>query len=134
MPLLMKNLPPKLWPALLAAAAFGWLAGCRTLDTTPGKYSLASPDGTLEIIVTAHGPLAYAVRPDGQPVVADSRLGLDLREGVQLGRRVKVARAERRQVDSTWENPWGKRRQVRDAYRELRLAPAGGCVARFEKL
>jgi alpha-glucosidase len=101
-----------------------------------GGISLRSPDGRLEVTVSAHGALKYAVRVDGQPVLGESRLGLLFRDGSEIGSEVEVLRAEHRQEDSTWENPWGKRRQVRDQHNELRLVlrQVSGVPRRFDVL
>ena len=50
-----------------------------------------------------------------------ARLGLKLHEGTTLGADVELASSSARSEDSTWENPLGKRRVVRDHYRELTL-------------
>jgi alpha-glucosidase len=86
-----------------------------------GGISLRSPDGRLEVTVSLRGALRYAVRVDGQPLLGESRLGLLFRDGSELGSEVEFLRAEHQQADATWENPWGKRRQVRDEHNELRL-------------
>jgi alpha-glucosidase len=86
-----------------------------------GELALRSPDGKIEIAVTAGDALSYAVKVDGQPLLSESKLGLQFRDGASPGRDVELLKAERSSVDSTWENCWGKRRQVRDKYNELRL-------------
>ena len=88
---------------------------------TRGGTTLRSPDGRLEVGVNAGKTLGYTVRMDKEVLVHESGLGLQLRDGVDLGRDVKVALAEHRQADTTWENPWGKRRQVRDQFNEMRI-------------
>ena len=57
---------------------------------------------------------------DGQAVLAESRLGLKFKDGVTLGANARLAKVERNQSDSTWENKFGKRRTVRDHHHELR--------------
>jgi alpha-glucosidase len=88
----------------------------------PGAISLQSSDGSIEVIVGAIGPLKYSVNVDGQPVVEPSRLGLRLRGGVDLGSNAQLDESSITSHDSTWENPLGKRRVVRDQYNELRLS------------
>jgi alpha-glucosidase len=82
---------------------------------------LFSPDGKIEVAVTAGGALCYSVRVDGRPILDESKLGLQFRDGANMGRDVELLRAERGSADTTWENRWGKRSQVRDRHNELRL-------------
>jgi len=92
-----------------------------TPGATRGGTSLKSPDGLLELSVSAGKSLSYTVRLDTEILVRDAKLGLQLADGTELGANVKVAAAEHRRVDDTWENPWGKRRKVRDQFNEMRV-------------
>ena len=82
----------------------------------------ASPDGRIvvQLELNGEGRLAYRVLRDGKPVVADSRLGFIFRNGRQLLRNLQIEKQVARSSDSTWEQPWGERRYVRDHYNELR--------------
>jgi alpha-glucosidase len=107
---------------LASGTAFSSDAAVRvTSDTSAGPISVKSPDGTIAVAIQANGPLTYSVTVDGQIIVIPSKLGLQLRDGGSLGQEVEVLKAARRSSKSIWENPWGKRRQVRDEYSELRL-------------
>lgn len=90
-------------------------------SSSKGGLALRSPDGKIEIVVIAEGALSYAISVDERPVLRESKLALQFRDGVALGGNVELLKAERTSADSTWENRWGKRRQVRDQYNELRL-------------
>ena len=81
-----------------------------------------SPDGRIvvELDLNGEGRLAYRVSRDGKPVVADSRLGFIFRNGRQLLRNLALDGQATRSADTTWEQPWGERRFVRDRYNELR--------------
>lgn len=107
---------------LLAALALALPCGCRT-PGRPGELTLRSPDGSIVTRVEARGALAYSVEIDGQRVLNQSRLGLRFSEpaGETLGADAELIDASRRSEDHTWENRFGKRRQVRDHYNELRL-------------
>ncbi len=82
-----------------------------------------SPDGKLAVTVTLDpdGRPGYAIARQGAPVIANSRLGFLLADAPKLERGFRLAGAERRSADSTWEQPWGERRFVRDRYNELRV-------------
>ena len=82
----------------------------------------ASPDGriTVTLDINGEGRLAYRVARDGKPVIDDSRLGLQLRNGRALLRNLKLQAQATRDFDEHWELPWGERRHVRNHYNELR--------------
>ncbi|HWH71661.1 MAG TPA: glycoside hydrolase family 97 protein [Candidatus Sulfotelmatobacter sp.] len=132
------------WPVRFAVAVLGvavcFLAGCtatREQRVAPASnLTVHSPDGKIEVAIVARGALTYAVRVDGQAVVRDSKLGLQMRDGATLGSDVELIRAEQRTVNRTWKNHWGKRRQVREHYNELRLVlrQTSGLNRNFEVL
>jgi len=111
----------KLILTLLAAAL---VAGCKTsnpIDST-GTVSLKSPDGKIEFTLRANGPLVYSVSVDGKSLLTESRLGLKFRDGLTLGADARLVKVEESESNTTWENPLGKRRVVRDHHRELRAS------------
>jgi len=83
-----------------------------------------SPDGRIvvQLDLNGEGRLAYRVLRDGQPVIADSRLGFIFRNGRQILRGLQLDKKTTRSGDDTWEQPWGERRYVRDHYNELRAS------------
>jgi alpha-glucosidase len=109
---------------LLACICTGLLLGLLTncATTTPGgPMTVRSPDGKIEVLCSVTGPLSYSVSVDGQRVLQESRLGLRLGGVGELGQEVELIEVARETVNHPWENPWGKRRQVRDHHNELRL-------------
>jgi len=89
--------------------------------SSTGQLQLQSPDKSVEVTVNSAGTLRYSVSVDGQTVLSDSRLGLELSDGTVLGGPVQLVKMERTRQDRTWDNPWGKRRHVREQYNEIRL-------------
>lgn len=85
------------------------------------QTALSSPDGTIVINVRWDGSLNYDITIDGRPLLNESRLGLRLDGPIELGRQVQFVRADFKSTDATWDNPFGKRRQVHDRYNEMRL-------------
>jgi alpha-glucosidase len=112
-------------PVLAMSLYLGILIGCVMAgDGDPlntNRLILSSPDGKIEVAVTAGGSLTYSVRVDGQPIIGESKLGLQFRDGADLGRDVQLLKSERSSADTTWENRWGKRSKVRDRHNELHL-------------
>ncbi len=87
--------------------------------------SVESPDRVLRVeLDITEGRLGYRVLRFGQPVIATSRLGFQLRGQDKLERNMSLAARSTRGNDDTWEQPWGERRFVRDHYNELRATVA----------
>ena len=108
----------RLFPYLfLMAVGGGAYAADAIVPSTP--LELTSPDGSIVVLVNASGPLGYRVTIDGRQVLNESRLGLRLRDVGVLGENVAQVAVARTESDSKWVNPLGKRREVRDHYREL---------------
>ena len=81
----------------------------------------ASPGGVLSVALELdEGRIQYRLDRLGEPVIAPSRLGFALRGAGKLERNFALASAATRQVDETWEQPWGESRLVRNRYTELR--------------
>jgi alpha-glucosidase len=95
-------------------------AASEPAPTAPTQL-LRSPDEAIEVSISVGAMLTYSVRVDGQVVVAPSRLGLKLRNGNTFGQDVELVNATHQSADSTWENPFGKRRIVRDHHNQLQL-------------
>lgn len=103
-----------LWLAAVPALADG-THGAR------GTLQIASPDSHIAVTVTTSGLLSYRLSVDGVTILGDSRLGLRLEDGTQLGRAVTLLKAQRSESDSSWVNTLGKHHDVRDHHRELQL-------------
>src|SRR3954454_11965969 len=85
------------------------------------EQRVAAPGGALTAIVTDDHGLHLRVEIDGKPVVNDSPLGLEFKDGVKLGPAAAITKTQRTSHDSKWENRFGNNRFVRDHYRELHL-------------
>jgi alpha-glucosidase len=103
------------------------LAGCSTPAPQPqskpdfGPLTLLSPDGKIQVNLSAQGALTYALNVDGHAVLANSRLGLAFHDGTEIGADSELLNVVRGSSDNSWENRFGKHRQVRNHYNELRL-------------
>ena len=94
-------------PALLAA---------------PQAASVESPGKVLKVTLDVDGGTArYRVQRLGEPVVAASKLGFELRDG-RLDRDFQLIDSRVSTFDETWEQPWGERRLTRNHYNELHVA------------
>lgn len=119
------------------AHAFGLaLLGLATLAqaAAPQIASVESPGKVLKVSLVLDGGTArYRVERLGQTVVADSKLGFELRDG-RLDRDFSLLAQERRSVDDRWEQPWGERRLTRNHFNELtvHLAETTGSKRRLD--
>ncbi|MEI9903724.1 MAG: glycoside hydrolase family 97 N-terminal domain-containing protein [Asticcacaulis sp.] len=82
-----------------------------------------SPDHSLSVKVTvdAGGKVDYEIDRNNAVLIAPSRLGFLLANGKQMDSHFSLESTETASADTTWEQPWGERRYVRDHYNELRV-------------
>ena len=116
---------------IFAAVALHALPASGTADSAT---HVLSPDGRTDVSVTLRdGHLLYAVRRDGRAIVLPSRLGFALRGAAPLGDGLRIVDTTRASVDTTWTQPWGEVKRVRDNHRELRIkvAEAGRAEREF---
>ena len=84
---------------------------------------VASPDDRIRVDVSLSdsGEPQYEVRYRGEVLIAASRLGMRFREHAAIEGCMRQLAVERQSTDSTWQQPWGERRLVRDHYNELQV-------------
>jgi alpha-glucosidase len=101
----------------LSMLAMASPAAARECAQSPGKI--------LELCVSVeNGEARYRVTRGGVTVIAPSRLGLRF-AGEADPRFTGLGGAERGSVDTTWEQPWGEQRLIRDRHNELKVTLAG---------
>jgi alpha-glucosidase len=102
-------------------------------ETRPGTC-VDSPRATLTVCVATNsrGPHYNVYRGDRQ-IIDTAALGLVF-EGQPWSPAKQIADPRRSSVDSTWEQPWGEQRLIRDRHAELRvtLATASGAEQPFD--
>ena len=81
---------------------------------------IQSPDGRtgFSLELDGSGIPRYAVTFDGETIIRPSRLGLRFALHVSLERDLEVVARVDKTNDTTWQQPWGERRVVRDHYNE----------------
>lgn len=100
---------------LLLAAQFAGPAHAATVG------EVASPGGVLAAALDLHeGRLSYRVLRLGEPVLAPSAMGFQIRGAGKLERNLALTHQAKASVDQTWQQPWGESREVRNHYNELR--------------
>lgn len=120
----------------------GILLGVAVLLALPAEAkvvaAIQSPGGVLGVTVDLDndGRATYAIDRRGTPVVAPSRLGFLFADAPKFERNLVAGATATRTADTTWEQPWGESRFVRDRFAELRVPlaekgpPRAGFAAR----
>ena len=107
-------------PVLLAPFALLAATPALAQEARP-QQTLVSPDGSIVLTVTTDNDArpTWSLSRKGKLLIAPSKLGFLLTDGIALQRGFAIEGAERASGDDTWEQPWGERRYVRDHYEEL---------------
>lgn len=103
---------------ILTAAAL--LSASASLGATE---VLTSPDGRLQLSfdLTADGTPTYKMDYNNKPVIATSRLGLELKNQKSLLDGFKMERVSRSSFDETWQPVWGEQSSIRNHYNEMAI-------------
>ena len=82
---------------------------------------LTSPDGRLQLSfdLTNDGTPTYKMNYNNKPVIATSRLGLELKNQKSLLDGFKMERVSRSSFDETWQPVWGEQSSIRNHYNEM---------------
>lgn len=101
---------------ILTAAAL--LSASASLGATE---VLTSPDGRLQLSfdLTNDGTPTYKMDYNNKPVIATSRLGLELKNQKSLLDGFKMERVSRTSFDETWQPVWGEQSSIRNHYNEM---------------
>lgn len=85
------------------------------------EHTVKSPDGRIACTVTDLNGLHYRMEVAGKPLLLDSILGLEFKDGTKLGPAAVIAEAKTNEHTGHWENHFGQRRIVPDNWKELQL-------------
>lgn len=79
-----------------------------------------SPDGNTEVTITSNNEgLSYNVIYKGKDLILPSKMGFVLYGNDTLFKDFKVVSTKSSNIDSTWEQPWGEERFVRENFNGL---------------
>ena len=87
------------------------------------QVTAASPNGRIQVSVTLDGDGRpyYAVLRDGKPIIHPSRLGFLFTDAPKLERGFEIASSSTSKSDTSWDQPWGEWKTIRDNHVELRV-------------
>ncbi|AQR72810.1 glycoside hydrolase family 97 protein [Sphingomonas sp. LM7] len=107
----------------LAAVSLAVLA--QGIAAAEARECVQSPAKVIELCVDVQdGKATYDVRRAGKPVLAPGELGLSF-EGEPTARFATLANPRRSVVDTSWEQPWGEQRVIRDRHNALTVTIGG---------
>ena len=95
------------------------------------EYKLLSPNGKLEVTITAEPQLCYSVKCDGEQILAPSQIGLKIYEGATLGEKIAVKKVKRTTVNTEIPTLFYFRNTIKDHYNALRIDFAARYAVEF---
>ena len=110
----MKNIFNKFW---LFAIASVFSLSCNAQKT----YKVSSPNknNVLVFSLTKAGEPQYSFSSNDKKVIEPSLMGFEFDGLKKMTEGFSVTGIEEKSSDSTWEQPWGEFKKVRDNYKEL---------------
>ncbi len=104
----------------VVAELFLFLLFFSSVNVFAETKSITSPDGNVFVDVSDEGGVpAYSVQYRGQPIIKKSSLGLEFKELEGFVRHLHIVKAGITSSNTTWVQPWGERKNVRDNHKEL---------------
>ncbi|RZJ69524.1 glycoside hydrolase family 97 protein [Flavobacterium sp.] len=99
------------------AFAVLWSCGSTTL------YKVTSPGKNNELVfeLSEKGEPMYRFSSDGKVVLKPSLLGFEFQGLAKMTENFEVVATDKRHSDTTWEQPWGETKKVRDNHNELTI-------------
>ena len=95
------------------------------------SYTLLSPNGKLEVTISAEPNLSYSVKCNGDEVLAPSQIGLKVYEGATIGEKVVVKKVKRTSVNTEIATKFYFRDVIKDHYNALRIDFAARYAVEF---
>ena len=110
--------------SLALIAALGWTASAAAAT----RECAQSPGKVIEVCVWVdNGQALYEVSRKGTQVLAPSELGLTFK-GESAARYTAIGNPRRAASDTSWEQPWGEQRVIRDNHTQLTVTLNGDTV------
>ena len=95
------------------------------------SYTLLSPNGKLEVTISAEPSLSYSVKCNGDVVLAPSKIGLKIYEGATIGEKIAVKKVKRTSVNTEIPTKFYFRDVIKDHYNALRIDFAARYAVEF---
>ena len=95
------------------------------------EYKLLSPNGKLEVTITAEPKLAYSIKCEGEQILVPSQIGLKIYEGAPLCDKIVVKKVKRTSVNTEIPTQFYFRNTIKDHYNALRIDFAARYAVEF---
>ena len=83
------------------------------------SIKVSSPDGKIVLTVNDDKMPNYSLALNNETAIDASRLGLRFKKAAELGDGFSIKTSSTASSDTTWQQPWGERKNVRDNHNEL---------------
>lgn len=83
------------------------------------SIQVSSPDNNITVTVSDNKAPSYSITFNNETTISSSRLGLRFKKVAELGEGFAIESSTKKRVDSTWQQPWGERKNIRDNHNEL---------------
>lgn len=91
-----------------------------SLNAYSDVKTVSSPDGSIVINVSDEGGMpTYSVKYRGQDVIKKSNLGIEFKDIEGFVRNLHISNSKVESSNTTWVQPWGERKKIRDNHKEL---------------
>lgn len=98
-----------------------------TFNASAEKVSVNSPSGNIRIdFSNDYGAALYSVSVDGRQLISPSALGIVCKEWFPST--AGTLEVKRTGEDTTWQQPWGENKTIRNNYNELAVTVASGAM------
>ncbi len=92
-----------------------------SVDVLAKTVTVSSPDNKITISVNDDNQPSYQVSFNDETVITLSKLGMLFKNAHGFSDGFKITSVSNKQVDSSWQLPWGERKNVADKHNELLL-------------
>ncbi len=92
-----------------------------SIDVLAKTVTVSSPDNKITISVNDDNQPSYQVSFNDETVITPSKLGMLFKNAHGFSDGFKITSVSNKQVDSSWQLPWGERKNVADKHNELLL-------------
>ena len=89
------------------------------MAASAAEYEVSSPNGKVKVMVTAEEAVRWSVTYDGLTVLMPSEIKISLQQAGKSLSLGKVGKVAKKQVKSSFENPFYRKSTVRDDYGQL---------------
>ncbi len=92
-----------------------------SVDVLAKTVTVSSPDNKITISVNDDNQPSYQVNFSDETIITPSKLGMLFKNSHGFSDGFKITSVSNNQVDSSWQLPWGERKNVADKHNELLL-------------